>query len=417
MLSLRQKIIIAAVAVVAFIAIITAVFACNSSSNSGGNGGGPKPNVNANTYTVTFDAGGGTINGEYSYRVEIEKNTTVARPSEIPFRSGYIFWGWNTTGHESSPMWKFDTEKITKNMTIYAVWVMECTVTFHAEGGTFDDGDYKRTVTVAYNTKVNTPKVTPPDEYMELQYWTNGFGTEYDLSDNIYGDVDLYAKWDIKKDIKRQLAPFRYARNAFGYTVTGVVDNSVSALTVPSVVTSIDPKAFSNCYNLVSVTMHDGVDYIGQYAFQNCEKLKSVTLPSSLEGIEEYTFDGCTALESIRLPDTVTEIGYHAFSGCTALKSIEIPSGVTVINYSTFDGCTALESIRLPDTVTKIDSSTFRDCAALADIKIPAALEELYGGAFRGCSSLKSIIIPATCKVMESGVFTDCTGLTSVELH
>lgn len=416
----RKKLIIIAVWIVALMtAIITAVLACRSNSDNGGNGGGTgnKPK-NPYTCTVTFDAGDGTINGERLYTVTIDKNTTVARPTAIPQRKGHIFWGWNTTGREDDPMWLFDAEKISQDTFIYAVWVKECTVTFYAEEGAFENGTHTCTVTAPYGTKVTAPTVTPHDEYMELQGWETSLGNSYDLSNEvIQGDLYLYAKLDIKKDVQRQLAPFRYARNAFGYTVTGVVDNSVSAITIPSVVTWIDTAAFSSCRNLVSITMHDGVTYIGQKAFQNCENLKSIILSAGLEGIEKHTFDGCTALENIRIPDTVTEIDEHAFSGCTSLKSIEIPSGVTEVKYDTFYGCTALKQVKLGNNVTEIGSHAFEDCTALADIQIPTALEKLGSSAFAYCTALKSIIIPATCKNMNSRVFRGCSGLTSAELH
>lgn len=416
----RKKLIIIVVAVVAFIAIITAIIACNSGSNRGGADNVDMDNKPQDPYSciVTFDAFGGTINGYYSYQVTIEKNTTVARPSEIPQRDGYEFWGWNATGSDGDPMWKFDAEKILQDMTIYAVWVREYTVTFYADEGVFDDGTRTCTVTAAHGAKVTAPKVTSYDEYMELQGWTTELGTEFDLVNNgIYGNLYLYAKWDIKKDIKRQLAPFKYARNAFGYTVTGVVDDSVSEITIPTVVTDIDYAAFSNCHNLVSVTMHDGVTYIGHYAFQYCEKLKSINLPLGLEEIKIHTFDGCTSLENILLPNTVTSIGEYAFNGCSSLKSIQIPSGVTEIKKNTFYGCTALEQVKLGDNVTEIGMYAFRDCAALVDFQIPAAIEELGRYAFEGCSSLKSVTIPATCKSTGMNTFRDCTALTSVELH
>ncbi|MDE6618082.1 MAG: leucine-rich repeat protein [Clostridiales bacterium] len=416
----RRPIVLAVWAIVVVTAIIVTVFACsfgggNGSGNGGGTGDRPKDPYSC---TVSFDAGDGRINGERLYTVTIDKNTTVARPTEIPQRDGYVFWGWNTTGRADDPMWLFDVEKISQDTFIYAVWVRECTVTFYAEEGRFDDGSDVRTVKAVYGTKVTAPTVTPYDEYMELQGWETTLGNSYDLlNEVIKGDMYLYAKLDIKKDIQRQLAPFKYARNAFGYTVTGVVDNNVSTITIPSVVTWIDTAAFSDCHNLVSVTMHDGVTYIGQKAFQNCEKLKSITLSGGLEGIEEYTFDGCTALESIRLPNTVTEIDEYAFRGCAALKSIEIPSGVTEVENYTFYRCTALKQVKLTDNVTKIGRSAFEDCTALDDIQIPAALEELGDYAFERCSSLKSITIPATCKSVGKYAFVKCTALTSAQFH
>lgn len=337
----RKRLIIIGAMIIAVIAIITAIFACGSSSDNGGSGGTFKdPNI----CTVTFDLVGGTVYGNKSYTVTIDKNSTVARPSEIPRRDGFVFWGWNTTGNANDPMWKFDVEKITQDMTIFAVWMREYTVTFCAEDGSFDDGENTRTVTSLYGNKITAPTVTPPDEYTELLGWYRG-STRWDFSQNtVTDDITLSAVWDLKRDIKKAFAPFRYSKTDDGYTLNGVVDQNVSELTVPSIITSISLAAFSNCHNLVSVVMPDSVTKIGEFSFQNCEKLKSVTLPSGLTSIANYTFDGCAALEDIRLPDTLTEVGDCAFRGCSSLKSIEIPSDVTQVMYSAFENCTALTS-------------------------------------------------------------------------
>lgn len=459
----RKKSIIIAVLVVAVIAaIIATVFACGSSDKSGGSG----DIDNKYSCIVTFDMNGGRITDYTSYRVEVEKDTLVKRPSDIPYREGYVFWGWNTTGNESDPMWKFDVEKITQDMTIYAAWVKECTVEFNAEGGTFDDGGDTLIITAVYGTKITAPKVTPPDETMEIESWVTVSGEQWDFSHDTvpYNSLGLYAKWDLKRDIKRALAPFVYSQTRNGYRIDGVKDKDVSGtLTVPSVVTSIEYAAFANCPNIVSVIISDSVTEMGRNVFQNCEKLKSVILPSGLTSIEQYTFDGCSSLEQIQLPDSVTEVGGYAFRGCTALKSIEIPNGVSEVKSSTFDGCAGLENILLPNTVTKIGEdacrgctslksiqipsgvneilystfenctslkqvklgnnvtqigqSAFRGCSALVDFQIPSAVEKLGYYAFDGCSSLRAITIPASCNQIGEYVFQGCTNLTTVELH
>ncbi|MDE5592507.1 MAG: leucine-rich repeat protein [Clostridiales bacterium] len=414
--NLLKTLLIIGVAIIAIIAINTTIFAYKSNRGKGGAGDGGVDNEY--TCFVTFDAGNGTISGNRSYRIEIDKNTTVARPTEIPFLDGYVFWGWNATGNISDPMWQFDAQKITDDVTIYAVWAKELTVTFYADDGSFDDGTDERTVTAVYGTKVTAPKIVAPDEFTELQYWETRQGTEFDLSnDCVYDDLYLYARWDLKSDVKRALAPFEYNVTEKGYNVYSVANKNATALTVPSIVTSISMGAFAGCDNLTSIVISDSVTEIEQNAFQNCKKLKSVTLPSGLTSIEDYTFDGCSSLEDIVLPDTVTEVGTYAFRGCSSLTSITVPRGVTEVKARTFNDCTALRRVRLSDSVTKIGSDAFAGCMALTDIQIPVALEELGVSAFEDCASLKSITIPATCKSVDKYAFKDCTALTSARFH
>ncbi|MDE6618083.1 MAG: leucine-rich repeat protein [Clostridiales bacterium] len=407
----RKKLIILVVWVAAVIAaIIATVFSCGSSDKDDGDGNGDI----ANKYSciVTFDMNGGRINDYTSYRVEVEKGTLVKRPSEIPYAEGYVFWGWNTTGYEYDPMWQFDVEKITDDMTIYAVWVKECTVTFYADGGTFEDGTDTYTFTIAYGDKLTAPKVTPPDESMELAYWANKWGDRWDFSEPTIGyfGVELYAHWDLKKDIRKVLAPFRYTKTDDGYRIDGIVDKTVSgALTVPDIVTSISPGAFAGCDNLTSIVISDSVTEIGQNAFQNCKKLKSVTLPSGLTSIEDYTFDGCSSLERIRLTDTLTKVGSRAFQGCTALTDFQMLATVKNIGGYAFAGCTALTDVKIPVVVT-IDNYAFQNCAALKKITVPATCILLGAYAFKDCTQLASVELH--CKSIRNSVFDGCTAIT-----
>ncbi len=424
MLSMRKRLIIIGAMVVAVIAIITAVFACSNKWDNGysfSNKDKNKPN--AGTCTVIFDACGGWINSEPFFEFKVNKDSMLERPTEEPVRDGYIFWGWNLTGNIADPMWKFHTAKVSEDTMLRAVWVQAVTVTFNADGGTFEDGTDRLTVTVAQGDKINAPAVTPPDANMELQSWTyytDTWNTDtwnmYD--DAVYSDVTLYANWDLKRDIKRALAPFKYSIKNDGYCINGVVDTNVSGtLTVPSIVTSIEYMAFANCGNIVSVIIPDSVTEIAHYAFQNCKSLKSVTLPSDLQRIASHTFGGCSSLEQIRLPDTITEIGEYAFYGCSSLKSIEIPSGVTEIENDTFWGCSSLRQVKLGEGVTAIGDYAFDGCSSLTSFDIPVGVEQLGIYAFSSCAALKSITVPVTCKAIGRYSFAYCTGLVSAELH
>lgn len=56
--------------------------------------------------------------------------------------------------------------------------------------------------------------------------------------------------------------------------------------------------------------------------FAGYTSLTSVTIPDSVTSIDASTFLGCTGLTSITIPDSVTSIGKYAFNGCTGLAEI-----------------------------------------------------------------------------------------------
>ncbi len=71
--------------------------------------------------TVTFSANGGTFeNSESEIKVEIDKDDLIKNPQE-PTREGYVFSGWSKKD-DSIDLLNFDSEKITKSITLYAMW-------------------------------------------------------------------------------------------------------------------------------------------------------------------------------------------------------------------------------------------------------------------------------------------------------
>ena len=80
-------------------------------------------------------------------------------------------------------------------------------------------------------------------------------------------------------------------------------------------------------------------DELGYSVFKGCSVLTSVTIPSSVTSIDPRAFEGCSGLTSLIIPSSVTSIGWNAFEGCSGLTSITIPSSVTEIGGAAFKGC------------------------------------------------------------------------------
>ncbi len=369
--------------------------------------------------TVSFDAGWGTVFGDRFYETEVDVNSLIAEPSEKPVYEGYFFTGWNLTGDARDAMWNFDADKVTGDITLCAVWARGCTVTFNANGGTFDNGEATYKITVAENSKLTAPQITAPDGYRKLDGWQSNLSYGlWDMENDIAErDMTLTAKWSLKDDVVAALRPFGFSESNGEFTIVGVSDKTTTSVTVPDFVTHIGRAAFENCTELVSVVIPDSVKTIGDSAFEGCAKLKSVTLPVGLTEIGARTFSNCAALESIDIPDTLTELGDAAFTGCSSLKTIELPVGVTEIGYSAFEDCTALESVVLNGAVTAIGASAFENCAALESFDIPAGVKGLPDSCFRGCASLTSVTVPTACASIGWSAFQDCTGLVSVDIN
>ncbi|MBR5874679.1 MAG: leucine-rich repeat domain-containing protein [Oscillospiraceae bacterium] len=90
------------------------------------------------------------------------------------------------------------------------------------------------------------------------------------------------------------------------------------------------------------ITVPNGVTSIG-LTFTMSKTLTSISLPDSLKTIDFLAFDGCENLKKITLPDKLHTIRNDAFEGCVNLKSIVLPESVNLIEYRAFYGCKNLE--------------------------------------------------------------------------
>ena len=181
-------------------------------------------------------------------------------------------------------------------------------------------------------------------------------------------------------------------------------------------VKGIEKEAFRGCNALTAIYIPSSVTTIGGAAFFGCTGLTSITIPNGVTSIGDVAFYGCTGLTSITIPNSVTSIGASAFYGCTGLTSITIPNGVTSIGDAAFSGCTGLTSITIPNSVTSIGASAFKYCTGLTSITIPNGVTTIGIRVFDGCTGLTSITIPNSVTYIGGYAFYDCTGLTSVTI-
>ena len=197
----------------------------------------------------------------------------------------------------------------------------------------------------------------------------------------------------------------------------------------------IGNSAFSNCTNLTTVELGDGVTSIGTSAFLKCKQLSSIAIGSGVisigtsafngctaltnanigsGAIGESAFNGCTSLANVTLGNGVTSIGKNAFLRCTALTSISIGSGVTSIGSGAFNGCTELRNANIGSGA--IGANAFQDCSRLASVTLGDGVTSIGTNAFLKCTALTSMYIGSSVKTIESYAFSTCSSLSEVTI-
>ena len=184
-------------------------------------------------------------------------------------------------------------------------------------------------------------------------------------------------------------------------------------------VTQVEPGAFGGETALQSLTLPEGIEYIGSNAFNN-SGLEEIVLPETLVEIDQFAFSK-TRLTEVVIPGSVELLGASAFEGksnggsplekvvfegnkirelelrtfsyCDRLKEIALPEGLESIGYNAFDGCSALERIDIPASVTYVGETAFVYCTGLKEAVIGDGVAEIAKRAFAECTALKRVVI------------------------
>lgn len=193
-------------------------------------------------------------------------------------------------------------------------------------------------------------------------------------------------------------------------------------INIPASIQDIGYKAFAGINGqknkLAKVIFDEGsaLETIGDQAFSD-SLFTTITLPKNLISIGQFAFSDCLNLVGVSIPPAVAKMGSHVFNGCTALNKVEFqdPKNLTLIPESCFEG-TGISTITIPSSVTIIGEAAFKNTKFIS-INIPRTISEIKPFAFSKCPTLESVVFeePSIIKVFQESVFSE-SGLKMISI-
>lgn len=135
-------------------------------------------------------------------------------------------------------------------------------------------------------------------------------------------------------------------------------ESGLESAEFPASLRAISQGAFSECKSLRTAKFNEGLEVLGTnerpkngnywYGVFQESALECVALPSTLRRIEDLAFNKCKNLRSVTLPEGLKYIGYSCFRG-TGIVEITLPGALQEVGENTFADCASLKIIWTED--------------------------------------------------------------------
>lgn len=193
-------------------------------------------------------------------------------------------------------------------------------------------------------------------------------------------------------------------------------------ITFPSTLETIGNDAFYRS-KIKAAYMPNTITSVGQYSFKDCYYLENASWSSAAAEIPSSCFSDCCNLRTFEIPEGVTTIRNNAFSNAS-LFNPRFPSTLALIEYYAFNN-TATDQLVIHENM-EVRYRAFSECPNLEYAEWPTTFYQAtsfsatYGtnGITTSCPKLKDVYLKSpTVVTYDSQNFFDGCNLSNITLH
>ena len=306
-----------------------------------------------NSYDVSYDGNGSTggsvpATAGHNYATTV---TVLGQGSLV--RTGYHFVSWNTRSDGTGTNYSADDTFTmgTSAVPLYAKWGIDSySISYNGNGNTTgavpastDTQTYNTLITVLGNTGT---LASTGRRFTGWNTSADGTGSSYSADSTFNlgaANVTLYAQWSYCSTSGNINVVGTEIKYAYGSPANAVNRSCTGILTIPSNVNKIGGSTFGSNSGITAIDFGDSqVTSIGAQAFINNQSLTTLTIPNSVLTLDTGTFEYEYNLTTVTLGSGLTEIPQWAFHNDFELTSVTFSNWDTHINYHAFEGDTKL---------------------------------------------------------------------------
>lgn len=180
-------------------------------------------------------------------------------------------------------------------------------------------------------------------------------------------------------------------------------------------------KADVNCKKITSVTVPEGVKYIGKYFLYHLDSLTTLTLPDTVEYIGDYAFAYCTSLIKLNsntngmvyMPRSLEYYGSYLFSYDSYIEDFDFPAQINYINSYTFYHCDGFKDVTINGQFKVVFPGAFANDGSLRSVTFEDGVLLISG--FSSNSNLTKVVIADSVKAIAEKAFAGDMSITTFE--